>query len=103
MDLTDAQWAVLQPFLHPKPVRKRGRPWQDARAVFNGILWVLRTGAPWHDLPDRYPNFRSLKNKHLCFQWGHGRVFTTLGPFPGSWGGADSGVAAGWPDVRWGD
>src|SRR5437870_2480374 len=53
MDLTDAQWAVLQPFLHPKPVRKRGRPWQDARAVFNGILWVLRTGAPWHDLPDR--------------------------------------------------
>jgi len=33
MDLTDAQWAVLQPFLHPKPVRKRGRPWQDARAV----------------------------------------------------------------------
>src|SRR2546426_873266 len=59
MDLTDAQWAVLQPFLHPKPVRKRGRPWQDARAVFNGILWVLRTGAPWHDLPDRYPPYQT--------------------------------------------
>src|SRR5690242_16181121 len=58
MDLTDAQWAILAPLL-PKPrVRKdgRGRPWRDPRDVLNGILWILRTGAPWADLPDRYPS-----------------------------------------------
>ena len=58
MDLTDAQWMVLEPLL-PKPhVRRdrRGRPWRDPRDVLNGILWILRTGAPWADLPDRYPS-----------------------------------------------
>ncbi len=57
MDLTEKQWAVLAPLL-PKPrVRtdRRGRPWRDPRDVLNGMLWVLRTGAPWADLPERYP------------------------------------------------
>ena len=58
MDLKDEQWAVLEPLI-PKPRRRRdgrGRPRRDDRAVMNGILWVLRTGAPWQDLPDRYPS-----------------------------------------------
>ena len=49
MDLTDAQWAVLEPLFRPKRrADGRGRPWQDTRAVLNGVFWVLRTGAPWH-------------------------------------------------------
>src|SRR5436190_1299634 len=36
----------------------RGRPWKPRRSVLNGILWVLRTGAPWSDLPDRYPSYQ---------------------------------------------
>jgi transposase len=47
-DLTDAQWAILDDLI-PRPERRedgRGRPWKDRRAVLNGILWVLRTGAP---------------------------------------------------------
>lgn len=68
MDLTDAQWAVVEPLL-PKPkLRKdrRGRPWKDPRDVLNGILWVLRTGAPWHDLPPRYvPSYQTC---HRRFQ-----------------------------------
>jgi transposase len=58
VDLKDAQWAILEPLI-PKPhVRPdgRGRPWRHARDVLNGILWVLRTGAPWQDMPDRYPS-----------------------------------------------
>jgi transposase len=58
VDLTEKQWEVLAPLL-PKPrirKEKRGRPWRDPRDVLNGILWILRTGAPWQDLPDRYPS-----------------------------------------------
>src|SRR5216684_8512206 len=56
MDLTAAQWEKLKPLLAPKRRSDgRGRPWRDTQAVLNGVLWVLRTGAPWHDLPDRYP------------------------------------------------
>jgi len=67
MDLTDEQWIVLEPLI-PKPRRRpdgRGRPWKDTRAVLNGVLWVLRTGAPWHDLPDRYPPHQTC---HRRFQ-----------------------------------
>lgn len=63
----DAQWALLDPLI-PQPARRRdgrGRPWKDRRVVLNGILWVLRTGAPWADLPDRYPPYQTC---HRRFQ-----------------------------------
>jgi transposase len=66
-DLTDAQWRILDPLI-PEPSRRkdgRGRPWKDRRAVLNGILWVLRTGAPWADLPDHYPPYQTC---HRRFQ-----------------------------------
>jgi transposase len=59
VDLTDEQWEILKPLI-PDPPRRadgRGRPWRDPRDVLNGILWVLRTGAPWRDLPERYPPY----------------------------------------------
>src|ERR1700681_2227839 len=66
MDITDAQWAFLEPQFRPKRRKDgRGRPWQDTRAVLNGVLWVLRTGAPWHDLPARYPPYQTC---HRRFQ-----------------------------------
>ena len=62
MDLTDAQRAVLEPLLQPtRRSDGRGRPWRDARAVMNGVLWILRTGAPWKDLPDRYPPYQTCR------------------------------------------
>lgn len=67
MDLTEPQWKRLEPLL-PKPrVRKdqRGLPRRDPRDVLNGILWVLRIGAPWHDLPSRYPPYQTC---HRRFQ-----------------------------------
>src|SRR6266436_3327996 len=66
MDLTEAQWQVLRPLLTPqRRPDGRGRPWRDARAVLNGILFILRTGAPWADLPDRYPPYQTC---HRRFQ-----------------------------------
>src|SRR5688572_9916911 len=57
MDLTDKQWAVIEP-MFSKPRRRadgRGRPWRDPRDIVNAVLWIMRTGAPWADLPSRYP------------------------------------------------
>lgn len=68
MDLTDEQWAVIEPHL-PQDERagssKEGRPFRPARDVLNGVLWVLRTGAPWADLPKRYPPHQTC---HRRFQ-----------------------------------
>ena len=50
-DLTDFEWSVIEPVL---PQKSRGVPRVDDRRVLNGIFWVLRTGAPWADLPERY-------------------------------------------------
>jgi transposase len=51
-DLTDAQWAVLEPLL---PASRRGRPpkWEK-RQLINGIRWRVRAGAPWRDVPPQY-------------------------------------------------
>ncbi len=58
MDVTDEQWAILEPLIPEKPRRAdgKGRPRINNRKVMDGILWVLRTGAAWQDLPDRYPS-----------------------------------------------
>ena len=66
-DLTDAQWEILDDLI-PEPKRRidrRGRPWKDRRCVLNGVLWVLRTGAPWSDVPERYPSYQTC---HRRFQ-----------------------------------
>src|SRR3954454_6631225 len=52
-DLTEAQWRRLEPLLPPER-RRKGRPNHHHRTIVNGILWILRTGAPWRDLPERY-------------------------------------------------
>ncbi len=51
-ELTNGQWAVIRPLL-PEFANRRGRP-RNSRQVLNGMLWILRTGAPWRDLPERY-------------------------------------------------
>lgn len=70
MDLTDAQWAILEPTFRPPRRRAdgRGRPWTDPRAVLNGVLWVLRTGAPWADLPARYPPYQTCHRRFQLWQ-----------------------------------
>ena len=65
-DLTDKQWERLKPLL---PARKRtGRPPKDDRQIINGILWVLRTGAPWRDLPERYGPWRTVYSRFYRWQ-----------------------------------
>ena len=55
--LTEAQWQKIAPLL-PKPPKQRkgGRPWIQNRRVVEGILWILRSGARWQDLPEKFPH-----------------------------------------------
>jgi transposase len=78
MDLTTEQWQRIAEYI-PKPKAqpgKSGRPPQDCRSVLNGILWILRTGAPWVDLPERYPPKSTC---HRRFQeWTESGVFAKI-------------------------
>ena len=66
-DLSNEQWEKLKPLLPPqKP--KTGKPNHDHRQVVNGILWILRTGAPWRDLPERYGKWESVATRFYRWQ-----------------------------------
>ncbi|RMG69702.1 MAG: transposase [Bacteroidetes bacterium] len=61
-ELTDDEWSLIEPHLPTGKSGdgKRGRPRADNRQVLNGIIWILRSGAPWRDLPDRYGPFTTV-------------------------------------------
>jgi len=65
-DLSDAQWKRLKPLL-PAQKPDVGRPGNDHRTVVNGILWIVRTGAPWRDLPERYGAWETVSGRF--YRW----------------------------------
>ena len=71
-ELTDEQFAKLAPLLPPeKPAT--GRPNGDHRTVVEGICWVLRTGAPWRDLPARFGPWKTVASRF--YRWRAQGVF----------------------------
>jgi transposase len=71
-ELSEEQWAQLRPLLPPQRP-KTGRPNLDHRRILNGILWKIRTGAPWRDLPERYGPWQTVYSRfrrwHLAGHW----------------------------------
>ena len=69
MDLIDKQWDAIkdlfpvEEFDDPEP--KGGRPYRKARHVLDGVLWVLRTGAPWKELPRQYPPYQTCHRRFM--------------------------------------
>jgi transposase len=61
-ELTDYEWTVIKPFLPNKP---RGVPRVNDRRALNGIFWVLRSGAPWRDLPDNFDPYTTCHNRFV--------------------------------------
>ncbi|KUM67405.1 IS5 family transposase [Streptomyces curacoi] len=61
-DLSEAEWARLEPHL-PKNSGRGGR-WKSHRRVINGILFRLRTGIPWRDLPTRFGRWQTVYDRH---------------------------------------
>ena len=60
-DLSDGEWRIIAPLLPNKP---RGVPRTDDRRVLNAIFYVLRTGSPWRDLPERYGPYTTVYNRY---------------------------------------
>jgi transposase len=63
-ELTTLMWGRLQPLLpHPTHHGGPGHPWRPHRRLLNGILWVLHTGAPWRDVPERYGPWQTVYDR----------------------------------------
>lgn len=78
MDITNDQWALVSPIIKSAIPDKKvsGRPRVDSRAILNGILWICRTGAPWKDLPEKYPPYQTC---HRRFQeWVEAEVWEKI-------------------------
>ena len=73
-ELTNQQGERLAPLLPPQKPRT-GRPSKDHRTIINPILWLLRTGAPWRDLPERYGSWKTVASRFHRWQraeiWQH--------------------------------
>jgi transposase len=72
-ELTDFEWAAIKPFLPNKP---RGVPRANDRRVLNGIFWVLRSGAPWRDLPESFGPYTTCYNRFV--RWGRAGVWDQM-------------------------
>lgn len=124
MDLTDEQWALIQPLIPPPSPHSRGRPPADPRATLNGIFRKLRLGDPWYNLPPyavgRHPSWQTCYRayrrwesvgildqvyktlyRHLCDQGGfdpYGSLWVqtgTAGPKRVARGAQESGPGSG--------
>ena len=74
-ELTDEQWNLIEPLI-PQRKARTGRPPNDRRQMLNGIFWILGTGAPWRDLPERFGPFQSV---HRYFSnWRRAGVFAAI-------------------------
>jgi len=61
-ELSDDQWERVRDLL-PGKVGDPGRSGRDNRQFVNGVLWVLRSGAHWHDLPERYGKWKTVHTR----------------------------------------
>ena len=59
-ELTDEQWKLIEPAL---PRQRRGGRWNDHRQTLDGMLWVLRCGSPWRDMPERYGSWKTVYSR----------------------------------------
>lgn len=84
-ELTEARWQRIADLL-PGKARDPGRTAADNRLFVNGVLWVLRSGAHWRDLPERYGKWKSVHQRFA--RWAKAgvweRVFKSLTADPGN-------------------
>ena len=78
MELANKQWNRIEPIIlsAKRPKDPRGRKEREPREVLDAVLWILRTGAPWKDLPPRYPPYQTCHRRFQ--QWVQSGVFRRI-------------------------
>jgi transposase len=74
-ELTDDQWAALEPLLPPQRPAT-GRPNNDHRQVVEAMIWLSRTGSPWRDLPSEYGSWKTIASRF--YRWRRDGIFVQL-------------------------
>lgn len=74
-ELTDAQWRRIEGFV-PGKAGDPGRTGADNRRFVNAVLWVLRSGAHWHDLPARYGKWKTVHKRFT--RWAEAGVWERI-------------------------
>lgn len=74
-ELTDEQWTVVEKHFKRRK-RRTGRPGRESRVMLNGVMWVLGTGAPWRDLPERFGPWQTVY--HHFRDWRKRGVFARV-------------------------
>jgi transposase len=72
-ELSDEQWELIKGLM---PRQERGGRWNDHRTTLNGMMWILRPGAPWRDLPERYGKWKSVYDRFR--RWTCDGTFTRM-------------------------
>lgn len=75
-DLSDEEYALIEPYLPPERSGKAGNPYRSHRQVLNGIFWVLSSGAAWRDLPERYGPWKTVHGRFR--RWTQTGVFDKI-------------------------
>lgn len=73
-EVTDEQWQLIEPLM--PAAAATGRKRIPPRTVLNGVLWILRSGSPWRDLPERFGPWQSIY--HHFSSWRRTKVFERI-------------------------
>jgi transposase len=75
-EIRDDQWEIIKYLLPPERKPQGGRPAIDNRKMLNGMLWVIRSGAPWRDLPEHYGSWNSVYTRFR--RWEKAGIFDRM-------------------------
>ncbi len=81
-DLIEAEWRLLKKLL-PAERGRKSRPSGDNRPIVNGILWRMRTGAPWRDLPEKYGKWMTVYQRFR--RWSEAGIWEAAATGPKRW------------------
>ena len=76
-EVTEEEWKQIKPYI-PEEIQtvRRGRPPKDSRQMLNGIFWILRSGASWRDLPERYGPWQTVYKRFV--KWSKAGIFKKI-------------------------
>ena len=76
-ELTEEEWEHIKPYIpEEQETSSRGRPSKDSRQMLNGIFWILRSGASWRDLPERYGPWQTVYKRFM--KWSKAGIFEKI-------------------------